>query len=354
MGPVRTILLVEDDTAVRENMAEILELAGYRVVQASDGRRGIELARSEHPDLIVCDIMMPEIDGYGVLHVVGRDPKTMDVPFIFLTARTEAADVRKGMELGADDYIAKPFDESTLLAAIESRLLRRDRLRRAFGAGVGSFDQLLDKARGLEALKDLGKERKMRKVLRKEMLFREGDEMSQVPLISTGTVRTYKMNNEGKVFVTGFCGPGDLVGYMALLQDGHALESAEAVEDSEVSMVPREDLLGLLYKDRDVSLQFIRMLAKNVAEKEAHMLQLAYASVRQRVAAMLLRALAHSPSDGPMAVHLSREEMASMAGTAHETVTRCLADLKEEKLIATRGREVQVLNKAGLERLART
>ena len=114
---MKNILLIEDDQDMRENTAEILELANYRVLRAENGRRGVELARREPPDLILCDIMMPELDGYGVLHLLARDPHTAEVPFIFLSARAERSDVRKGMELGADDYLTKPFEESELLDA---------------------------------------------------------------------------------------------------------------------------------------------------------------------------------------------------------------------------------------------
>ena len=97
----------------------------------------------------------------------------------------------------------------------------------------------------------------IRTVKKKEVLFLEGDELRQVPCISKGKLRTFKINNDGKEFVTGLHGEGDLVGYMGLLESGYALETAEALEDTEVALIPREDLLALLYKDRDVSIRFI-------------------------------------------------------------------------------------------------
>ena len=121
---MKTILLIEDDTDMRENTAEILELANYRVIRAENGRRGVEAARKEVPDLVLCDIMMPELDGYGVLHMLGRDPATAEVPFIFLSAKAERGDVRKGMELGADDYLTKPFQVAELVARVQA-LVRR-------------------------------------------------------------------------------------------------------------------------------------------------------------------------------------------------------------------------------------
>src|SRR5688572_27603161 len=105
------ILLIEDNNEIRENTAEILELASYKVTTAENGKAGVEKALKDKPDLIICDIMMPVLDGYGVLHLVNKNPGLASVPFIFLTAKSERADYRKGMEMGADDYISKPFTD---------------------------------------------------------------------------------------------------------------------------------------------------------------------------------------------------------------------------------------------------
>src|ERR1700722_4146955 len=107
---MKKILVIEDNQKVRENIAEILELSNYKVLTASEGKAGVEIALKENPDLIVCDIMMPVLDGYGVLHLLNKHKETFSTPFIFLTAKSEKSDFRKGMELGADDYITKPFD----------------------------------------------------------------------------------------------------------------------------------------------------------------------------------------------------------------------------------------------------
>src|SRR6187200_2411089 len=119
---MKKILLIEDNLEVRENTEEILSLANYEVLTAPNGKVGVELAQKENPDLIICDIMMPELDGYGVLHILNKKAETAGIPFIFLTAKTEKTDIRKGMNLGADDYLTKPFDDTDLLNAIEARL----------------------------------------------------------------------------------------------------------------------------------------------------------------------------------------------------------------------------------------
>ena len=120
------ILVIDDNAGIRENIAEVLELANYRVFTAEDGKTGIETALKEKPDLILCDVMMPQLDGYGVLHLVHKNPVIRNTPFIFMSARAEPAEMRKGMGLGADDYITKPFEETALLQAIECRLKRAE------------------------------------------------------------------------------------------------------------------------------------------------------------------------------------------------------------------------------------
>ena len=120
-----TILVIEDEKHSRENLATILEMEGYRPVTASDGEQGVAAAFRENPDLVLCDVTMPKLDGYGVLSKLRNDTRTAKVPFIFLTARGDRPDVRAGMNLGADDYLTKPASAEEVLAAIETRLIRQ-------------------------------------------------------------------------------------------------------------------------------------------------------------------------------------------------------------------------------------
>ena len=119
------VLVIEDQLVMRENLVTLLELEGYAVTGAADGRRGIESALADPPDVVLCDVMMPGLDGHGVLERLRQNPATQRVPFIFLTARGERADVRAGMNLGADDYLVKPVAQAELLEAIEARLERQ-------------------------------------------------------------------------------------------------------------------------------------------------------------------------------------------------------------------------------------
>src|SRR5690242_13820786 len=120
-----TILLIEDQVVMRENLTLMLEMEGFEVMQAEHGRAGLELARMRVPDLILCDVMMPELDGYGVLQALRAEPGTATIPFIFLTAKGEKLDQRTGMNLGADDYLVKPVAREEVLAAIAARLQRQ-------------------------------------------------------------------------------------------------------------------------------------------------------------------------------------------------------------------------------------
>ena len=146
---MKKILLIEDNKDVRENTAEILALAQYKVITAENGKLGVELAQKEKPDLIICDIMMPVLDGHGALHLLSKNTETASIPFIFLTAKAERNDFRKGMEMGADDYLTKPFDDVELLNAIESRLKKNEILKKEFTKNIAGINDFINDAKGI-------------------------------------------------------------------------------------------------------------------------------------------------------------------------------------------------------------
>jgi CheY-like chemotaxis protein len=119
---MQKILVIEDEESIRTNILELLEAEGFSGISAENGSIGLQLAQEQRPDLIICDVMMPELDGYTVLAILRQDPATAMIPFVFLTARSDAADLRKGMELGANDYLTKPCTPTELLQAISTQL----------------------------------------------------------------------------------------------------------------------------------------------------------------------------------------------------------------------------------------
>ena len=347
------VLLIEDNDEVRENTAEILELANYEVETAVNGKAGIEKAHQFSPDIIVCDIMMPELDGYGVLHILGKNVDTASIPFIFLTAKAEKADIRKGMMLGADDYLTKPFDETELLDAIEIRLKKVQLLRKDLPKDAAGLDDFFAAVREMNNLAKLSENRKRRVYKKKNNIFLEGDVPIAIYYIVSGKVKTYKTNREGKEYITGLHGPGDFIGYIDQLKGKSFSESAMAMEDSDVSIIPKQDFLLLIYNNRDVSSQFMKILSDNITEMEEQLLHLAYNSVRQRVAEALLvlRKKAEDQNEDPNTLYISREDLANMVGTAPESVIRTLSDYKEERIIEIKSSKILVLEPDSLNRV---
>jgi DNA-binding NarL/FixJ family response regulator len=141
---MKKILVIEDEPEMRRNITALLRYYDYEPIAAENGRQGLEMARREKPDLILCDVMLPELDGHGVLQAMQSDPDLARTPFIFLTARGEKEDIRSGMNLGADDYLTKPVANADLVRAIEARLKRSEQqMRREFKPDFSSPEPLL-------------------------------------------------------------------------------------------------------------------------------------------------------------------------------------------------------------------
>lgn len=343
---MKTILLIEDNHDVRENTAEILMLAQYNVITAKNGKEGVELAQSEKPDLIICDIMMPVLDGHGVLHLLSKNDDTSSIPFIFLTAKAERSDFRKGMDMGADDYLTKPFDDVELLKAIESRLKKNDILKKEFAKNISGINDFINEAKGVEALEKLSEQRDVRIYKKKDDIYNEGSYPKGVYFVSKGKVKIYQSNEMGKELITELYKEGDFFGYVSLLQGEKHAGSATALEESEIYMIPKEDFFALIYKNAEVSRKFIGLLTSNLHQNEKQLVKLAYNSVRKRVAEALVKLSDKYKKDGTQifSMNVSREDLANLVGTATETVIRTLSDFKEDRLIEISGGAITILN----------
>jgi len=343
----KTILIIEDNADIRENLAEILALAGYTSLTAPNGKVGAATALQHRPDLILCDIMMPELDGYGVLHILSKQQATADIPFVFLTAKSEKDDFRRGMSLGADDYITKPFDDVQLLETIAARLRKSERLRQAAQPVTSSLEQLVSEAKAMQILSDLPNLPEVREFRKKELVFRENDTPRWLYQVQSGSVKIFKTSDDGRELITQVLGAGAFFGYTALLQGVPHGESAAALDTTEIRLISKADFQSLVSGNRDVNAYFVKMLAGHVAEREQQLIDLAYNSVRRRVATMLL----HFFDQGQSEIHLLREDLAAMVGTAKETLIRTLTDFKQEKLLDIREGVVVVLQPQKLRQL---
>ena len=339
----KTVLIIEDNNDIRENIFEILQLADYIVYEAQNGKAGVELAIKHKPDIILCDIMMPELDGYGVLYILNKNPETANIPFIFLTARAERLDLRKGMEMGADDYLTKPFDDMELLNAIEIRLKKKVAQQDFYSKSLDRLSSLISNKDGLAELKKIIQERRTRQFKKGQVIYYEGDKGAGLNLLISGKAKSVKLATDGRELMTGIYAPDDYMGINSMLLNEAHSDTATAMEDSLVCLIPREQLEELMNRYPDVAREFIKLLAKDVKDKEEHLLQMAYNSVRKKMADAMIR-LQKQQNEGDEGFKITREDLAAMTGMATETVSRTLSDFKDEGLIEKKGSVIKVIN----------
>lgn len=348
---MKVVLLIEDNVEVRENTAEILELANYTVIQAENGKIGVELAQKHKPHLIICDIMMPVLDGYGVIHLLSKNPDTASIPFIYLTAKSDRGDFRKGMDMGADDYITKPFDDIELLKAIESRLKKADLLKAEYSRDESGIVKFMDEAKSLQELKKLSNNAKTKTYKKKELIFNEGHNPNYLYLLQKGKVKIFRSHEYGKELILGLCNEGDFFGYTTLLDETLYAESAVAIEESSVVLIPKEDFYALLNNNHMVMKRFVKLLSNEIIEKEEQLLKMAYSSVKKRVAETLLTLQKQYKSNANTEnnISISREDLANMVGTATESLIRTLSDFKHDNLIEIKGSNITILDTKKIE-----
>jgi len=337
----RTILVIDDNTDIRENTAEILELAGYKTLTAENGKKGVEAATKGKPDLIVCDIMMPELDGYGVLHLLRKNAGTEHIPFIFLTAKTERSDFRKGMEMGADDYVTKPFEDIELLNAIEVRLKKSAVLNNQYPSTPQGLNEFIKDVKNSGLLKQLADQYDVASYNKKQILYSEGKRPRFLFYLVSGKVKAHKTHEDGKEYITDLFSAGDFFGYTALIEDKNYDDNATILEDAEIMQIPKEDFLQMIYNDINIANKFIHIVTQNVKQKEERLLNLAYSSLRKRVAKALVEVSSKfHAQNSPL--EISRDDIAQYIGTATESLIRTLSDFKEEKLIEIRSGKIIV------------
>ncbi len=353
---MKRVLLIEDNKEMRENTAEILELEHYDVLQAANGRLGIQMAMEHLPDIIISDIVMPEANGYTVLEVLGQNTKTAKIPFIFLSAKDQKDDIRTGMRLGADDYIFKPYRPEELLDAVAMRLKKNSFMQQKFSNTADGLNDFLKVASEHLGLERLSKDRESLVFKDRETVFQEGDAAHNLYLIEEGNLKTFRGSESGKELVTGFHMPGDFVGQLSLLgNDGIYLESAVVMERAKLLEIPKNDFINLIYQDKEISNKFLNILSNDMAHLMSKFVDIAYSPVDQRAARALLELHEKGilKDEQHQGVDMLREDFATMIGVAKETAIRTLTKFREKGLVGTdKKRKLTLLDIKRLKRLA--
>lgn len=332
----KKIVVIEDNLEMRENIEELLELSNYNVETASDGKEGVELVKKELPDLVICDIMMPGLDGYSVLYMLGQDPNTKNIPFLFLTAKADKEDFRKGMNLGADDYLTKPFTEMDLLNTVEKRIQKSTS---SGSTGIENYFQPGDLKELI--LKVCESEQVKSKVYSKRSnVYYSGDSANDVFYVKSGLLRTYIENDDSKEFTIEILTEGDLFGISGLMSSKSYGENVLAVEDSELAVIPLDCFVGELNKNPKLNVALTNFLIGSISKRNKELVELAYDTVRLRVSKVLSRLHHKIDSDW---IHMSREELASLVGTSTESVIRMLSEFKADGTIEVKGSAIKVL-----------
>lgn len=348
---MKTILIIEDDTVLRETTAEILELENYKVVTAANGKRGAELAKILMPDLVVCDIMMPELDGYDVLKILSEDEKTKRIPFIFMSAKTEIKDVRKGMDLGADDYLTKPVNDELLISAIESRLAKSALLQEE-ETNIETSNEASEfkNIENIDDLKNYFCDFGISKVLKKgEVVYREGEFCNNVFLVYKGSVKSSKIDEFGKELIINVYKDDDLFGFSSIIENAHYFETTTAMEKAELMYVTKNTMQKIIENNYKLSLEIFQLINDNLIEVKEQLLQMAYGSMRRKTASTILKfaqKMTRKPSDS---INISRRDLAGVAGIATESLIRTLTDLKKEGIIEIEGRNIRIIDLNALE-----
>lgn len=347
---MKKILLIEDDHSLRENTAELLELSGYEVIMAPNGKVGVEHAKTQRPNIIVCDIMMPEMDGYGVLQELSSSDNTKQIPFIFLSAKTERSEVRLGMDLGADDYLTKPFEEEELLSAIESRLAKAELLWRMASEKPENQNSEESQLRTLHELKNFFDDNGTTERFQKgEEIFREGVHANNIYLLLKGVVKCHKMDEDGKELITALYRADDFLGFTSFLDNVVHHETATAVEGTEVTGISKSELREILQTNQNISLELMELLTDNITDIKEQLLQMAYSSVRKKTAQTLLQFTEILNKNPEEPIRISRSDLASVAGIATESLIRTLSGFKKEGLIEIEGRNIRILELNALQ-----
>ena len=338
----KTVLFIEDDITLRENTRELLELSNFKVLTASNGKIGVKIARDKLPDIIISDIMMPELNGYQVFEALKEDPSTRNIPFIFMSVKREPMDIRKGMNLGADDYITKPFREEDLISSIESRLAKKEGFQKRNEKVLNGAEETISNLELLRSyFRNYGEYLEFEK---NEEIYREGGHASYVYLVEEGLIKVLRLDEYGKELITWLSKKDDIMGFYSFKIPTQYPETAEALEISKLFRISSEEFIHTLLKSQELTVEFAQLISENLSVLKTHLLDMAYGSVLKKTTNTILEFAEKIQSDPKEYIRISRSDLASVAGISTESFIRSLSCLKKEGLIDIVGRDIKILN----------
>lgn len=348
----KTILLIDDIEQYREATARVLNMAGYKVLLAEDGQQGIDIAETKASDLILCCINKTEFDAYSILYLIGKKNELATIPFIFIDRQGKSLDIRKAFSLGVDDCLQAPFSNIDLLNSIECQLKKRE-LRKAYFTQSYKNSYSFSYGDGKHEIKKTIESRKTKRVKAKFPIYSEGDPVSGIYLLVEGRVKSVKLNEDGRELVTAIYGPDEYFAVHDLLMNECYTETVEAIDDSTVCLLPRDTIIDLINRYPDLAKDFMKILSAEIIQKKEQLLQLAYHSVRKRMAETLLSLGRKSKNSNlsKMLVDIPREDLAGIAGIAIETACRTITDFQNEGILKKEGLKIHLVNVPKLERM---
>lgn len=347
-----TILVIDDSPLILENTREILKLANYTVLTACDGKEGLDIIKTMSPDLILCDILMPKLDGYGVLRALENIPEMFLTPFIFISSKDKIGDFRNGMDLGADDYLTKPFSGDELLRIVSSRLKKSVSLKESFKNTQKDIERFFNGKKSLAQITALCDKMPIKKLKKKESLFSEGENANYLYFLVSGKMKTYKINELGKEYITQIYKEGDFFGQQALLNNNQHRESAMSLSNSEIGLIQKNDFYQVLTSNTEISLNLIKDISDSLDEAKEKLLHLAYNSGRKKVSEALLLLNKKYNSPGSMnPFPANRENLSALAGISPESVSRHISDFCIENLIELQNSKIVITNLQKLKSL---
>ncbi|EPR73790.1 Two-component response regulator [Winogradskyella psychrotolerans RS-3] len=347
----KTILLIKYDKALLESTSELLELEGYNVITATNGEYGVEKAKEIIPDVILCDLMMPEIDGYDVLEMLSNHHTANYIPFVFLSNSSSLKEVHKRMDFDTDDYVTKPFTNENLITTIEKRLEKSTLLTRVLEKENGSNKTAAEsEINNLNDLKNFfDNNGELTNYKEGQAIYSNGDHSNNVYLIIKGVVKCFRVDEKGKLFTTALYKPDEFLGFASFKKNTIYHECASALNDVQLAGISKKELNKILNEDNNISMELMEMLNQDLEIIKEQLLRMAYGSVRRKTAQSLLyfaEALNKKPKEN---MQILRTDIANVAGIATETLIRTLSVFKEAGYIEVDKQYIRIIDQDKLQ-----